>query len=115
MKKNDKHFQFSPHIIYPEFGGFSIVYQSTNIFTDESKVAMKKKFKVKKDLFIYLLENFIKGPKVEEELDFPTEKLVKMIFKLVNKKSIDIKAEEEADNHEEMEEFCPFKHITFKF
>jgi hypothetical protein len=115
MKKNDKHFQFSPHIIYPEFAGFSIVYQSTNIFTDESKVAMKEKLKVKKDLFIYLLENFIKDPKVEEELDFSPEELAKMILNLVSKEFIDIKAEEEADNYEEMEEFCPFKHITFKF
>ena len=91
------------------------MYQSTNIFTDESKVSMKKKFKAQDDLFQYL-ENFIRGPKVEEKFDFTPEELVRMVFLLGSKDFIDLKAEEEeADNLEEMEEFCPFKHITFYF
>lgn len=37
LKKNNQYHQFNPHIIYPEFAGYSIVYKSTSIFTDESK------------------------------------------------------------------------------
>lgn len=44
MLKNDTVWQFnqfSPHITFPEFAGYSIMHFSTEMSTDESKYQMK--------------------------------------------------------------------------